>query len=138
MSELKINPRLMALIKVVGNMMNTESDTINTYANTESSTSDSHVDLSTLDAEKLGDIKDLADSRETSSSVSPCPSEHEADERIVVRFKQNDKSSPYNWPRPKKLYVVFTCMFLVLNSTLGSTIAAGTAAPVQKYFDVYQ
>ena len=27
-------------------------------------------------------------------------------------------------------------MFLVLNSTLGSTIAAGTAAPVQKYFHV--
>ena len=79
----------------------------------------------------------MADSRETSSTVSPCQSEDdEEDGRTVVSFTEHDKENPYNWPRSKKLYVVFTGMGMVINSTMGSSLPSGATGTVEKYFNI--
>lgn len=84
------------------------------------------------------EVEKVAESRDTSSQPSPCPSirESEIDGRTVVSFSQGDPESPYNWSRPKKLYVVITGMFMVLNSTMGSALPAGATGVVKKYFDI--
>ena len=89
--------------------------------NTGDPTRSATIDDNILDADKERESEKLANSRDTSSSVSPCPSEpDEPDGRTVVYFDENDKTNPYNWPRRKKLYVVLTGMAMVLNSTMGS------------------
>jgi multidrug resistance protein len=92
-----------------------------------------------LDHEKQDDSK-VATSRDTSSASSPAPSIHrtesEIDGRTVISFDENDKTNPYNWPVPKKMYVVLTGMLMVLNSTLGSALPSGATKVVQRYFDV--
>lgn len=89
------------------------------------------------DAEKQADIDKVDDSRVTSSLVSPCASEQEdPDERTVVSFDEHDKDSPYNWSRPKKLYVVLSCAILVLNSTMGSALPSGATGVTAKYFHI--
>ena len=107
---------------------------------TEKSAANVAIDYNTIDAKKDLDGEKVANSRDTSSSASPCPSEpretDSVDGRTVVYFDENDKTNPYNWPRTKKLYVVLTGMAMVLNSTMGSSIASGSTGVLEKYFHV--
>ncbi|KAK3717067.1 hypothetical protein LTR37_006122 [Vermiconidia calcicola] len=92
-------------------------------------------------AENKDDAEKLADSRDTSNPVSRTPSEHQDggdDGQIIVSFTEHDRTSPFNWPRSKKLYVVFTGMAMVINSTLGSALPSGATGVVAEYFDVHQ
>lgn len=86
------------------------------------------------DAEKKDDL------RENSSLTSPSPSHHDAEDadagQTVVAFEENDPANPYNWSTPKKLYTSITCMLMVLNSTIGSSIPSGASAELQRYFGV--
>ena len=99
---------------------------------------DATVSNETSDAEKQEDSEKLATSRDTSSSASPAPSIHgsEVDGQTVVSFVENDRTNPYNWTIPKKLYVVITGMMMVLNSTMGSALPSGATRVIQKYFQV--
>ena len=112
--------------------------TMVTHAIAANSTDHVPIDGYTLDTEKQDDAEKLASSRVTSGSPSPCPSEHdgETEDQTVVSFDEFDKTNPYNWSMPKKLYVVVTGMMMVINSTTGSSLPSGTTGVVQKYFHV--
>lgn len=91
-----------------------------------------------VDFDKQDDADKVVTSRDTSSSTSPCPSEHitEMDGRTVVSFDEDDKANPYNWPIPKKLYVVIVGIMMVMNSTIGSALPSGASGVVAKDFHV--
>ncbi|KAI7637083.1 MFS general substrate transporter, partial [Hortaea werneckii] len=92
-----------------------------------------------LHADDIGNQVELEKpetSRANSSSPSPCPSEHQNPERVVVSFDDGDPLNPYNFSQPKKLFIVVTCMVLVMNSTIGSSIASGISEPTQEYFGI--
>ncbi|TKA36791.1 hypothetical protein B0A54_11662 [Friedmanniomyces endolithicus] len=72
----------------------------------------------------------------TSATPSICPSEQQRGEKTIVDFADNDPLNPYNWKRSKKLYVVIVSMVMVMNSTIGSSIASGASAETQRYFGV--
>lgn len=72
----------------------------------------------------------------TSSSTSPCQSENGEGERILVSFSDGDLLNPYNFSRPKKIFIVIACALLVMNSTIGSSIASGVADPTQEHFGI--
>lgn len=118
----------------------------NAYAEAEDSPPNAPISSEQLvperqeDSEKQDDSDKLATSRDTSSSPSPCPSLSrvwsEVDGRRVIFFDEDDKTNPYNWNIPKKLYVVITGMLMVVNSTMGSSLPSGATSVVQKYFHV--
>lgn len=88
-------------------------------------------------AEEKSEAEKFANLRDISSPTSSSPSEDgDSGEKTIVNFTREDKTNPYNWSRPKKLYVVITGMLMVLNSTMGSALPAGATAAIQKYWDV--
>lgn len=62
------------------------------------------VHTSTLDREPEKNIleTDSANKSGASKSVSPCPSQHDPDDQIIVSFEDNDPTNPYNWSQKKK------------------------------------
>lgn len=83
------------------------------------------------------EVEKADSSRDHSScSASQCPSNKEEDEPEIVSFGDGDPSNPYNFSKPKKLFIVVACMLLVMNSTIGSSIASGAATQTQQYFDI--
>ncbi|KAI7653821.1 MFS general substrate transporter, partial [Hortaea werneckii] len=95
--------------------------------------------VSQLHADDIGEQVELEKpetSRANSSSPSPCPSEQQNPERIIVSFDDGDPMNPYNFSQPRKLFIVVTCMVLVMNSTIGSSIASGISEPTQEYFGI--
>ncbi|TKA67743.1 hypothetical protein B0A55_07781 [Friedmanniomyces simplex] len=75
-------------------------------------------------------------SGDTSATPSICPSEQRSGEKTIVAFADDDPLNPYNWKRPKKLYVVIVSMVMVMNSTIGSSIASGATQETKRYFGV--
>ncbi|KAF2150854.1 MFS general substrate transporter [Myriangium duriaei CBS 260.36] len=53
----------------------------------------------------------------------------------VISFADGDPEDPHNWSNTKKCFVVFLGVILVINSTIGSSIASGTPVQVADYFD---
>lgn len=104
----------------------------------ENPTTRSDENSGDFDETKEVDIEKVADSKDSSGSISPCRSkdDDDDDERIIIGFDRDDKENPYNWSNPKKLYVVVTCIFMVINSTMGSAIPSGATTTIEKYFDV--
>ncbi|KAK3072978.1 hypothetical protein LTR53_005838 [Teratosphaeriaceae sp. CCFEE 6253] len=88
------------------------------------------------DAEKAYETDKPDDSREVSSTPSICPSEQHSSGKIIVDFADDDPLNPYNWRRPRKLYVVIISMVMVMNSTIGSSIASGGAQETKEYFGI--
>lgn len=83
---------------------------------TRQTTAKTPADIDAYDAEKQIDLEKADNSKNNSSSASPCPSENGEGERAVLSFALDDPLNPYNWKRSKKLFVVVTCMCLVMNS----------------------
>ena len=54
----------------------------------------------------------------------------------LLSFNDNDPENPNHWSRPKKLYVVFVTVLLVLNPTVGSTVASGGIQEIAAEFHV--
>ncbi|KAK0365184.1 hypothetical protein LTR91_023708 [Friedmanniomyces endolithicus] len=90
----------------------------------------------TDDGARQSDLEKLDKSGDTSPTPSICPSEQHRGEKTIVRFADDDPLNPYNWKRSKKLYVVIVSMVMVMNSTIGSSIASGASAETQRYFGV--
>lgn len=88
------------------------------------------------DTEKQDDLEMNGNSGMTTSATSPAASIHEDDERVVVTFSNGDPANPYNWSRTKKLFVVFAAICMVMNSTIGSSIASGATEATSRYFGV--
>ncbi|GAM87470.1 hypothetical protein ANO11243_054950 [Dothideomycetidae sp. 11243] len=64
-----------------------------------------------------------------------CGRPSQSPSRDVVSFAEGDPDNPYNWSRAKKSFVVTLGVVLVINSTIGSSIASGTPVQVANYFD---
>ncbi|EME86325.1 uncharacterized protein MYCFIDRAFT_45250 [Pseudocercospora fijiensis CIRAD86] len=89
--------------------------------------------------EKLTDPEEkIFDSRQSSKTPSRRPSEqHDGnEERTIVSFTRGDPENPYNWSLAKKLYVTWTCVALVMNSTIGSSLPSGATQELAAYFNI--
>ncbi|KAK3678751.1 hypothetical protein LTR78_001204 [Recurvomyces mirabilis] len=93
-------------------------------------------DIDKLDVEKQAEIETADNSRETSSTPSPAASIHREDGKTIVSFSDGDPLNPYNWSQTKKIYVVLASIFMVFNSTIGSSIASGATEETSRYFNV--
>ncbi|KAK5703737.1 hypothetical protein LTR97_002750 [Elasticomyces elasticus] len=90
----------------------------------------------TDEPEKVSDLEKADQSGDTSATSSICPSERREDGKTIIIFTDGDPLNPYNWSRPKKIYVVVVSMVMVMNSTIGSSIAAGGVQETRRYFNV--
>lgn len=52
----------------------------------------------------------------------------------IVSFDLDDPDDPYNWSNRKKKFVTFVGVALVVNSTIGSSIASGATLEFSNYF----
>lgn len=64
------------------------------------------------------------------------PERQSKDDNIIVSFGRNDPLNPYCWSRAKKLYVTIAGMLLVMNSTIGSSIATGGSSQTAEHFGI--
>ncbi|KAI1929367.1 hypothetical protein LOZ58_001903 [Ophidiomyces ophidiicola] len=55
---------------------------------------------------------------------------------IIVDFEPGDKENPHNWSMIRKLVVANICVLLTLNSTLGSSMPAGSIKFIAEDFNV--
>jgi len=60
-----------------------------------------------------------------------------SDGKELVSFSHNDPDNPFHWSSKKKNFVVFVGVMLVMNSTIGSSIASGTPVEISNYFHNY-
>jgi len=86
-------------------------------------------------ADKSHDISEESSSRTSRDENQNNPSDHAAG-KTIVSFSRNDPLNPYCWPLSKKLYVTITGIILVLNSTIGSSIATGASSQTAEQFDI--
>ena len=94
---------------------------------------------SSSDTGKHTDHEKSANSSRDPSSAAPCSSQAEdvgEAGRSLVSFDNDDPDNPYTWTRPKKIFVVIACMLLVMNSTMGSSIAAGASEQTKQQFHI--
>jgi len=91
-----------------------------------------------LDLEKADNSHDI--SEESSSRTSRDDTQITASDlnagKTVVSFTRNDPLNPYCWPLSKKIYVTVTGIVLVLNSTIGSSIATGASSQTAEQFGI--
>lgn len=110
-----------------------------------------------LDLEKAdnsGDISGKSSSRTSHDGEDRHP-EQESNDKTILSFRRNDPDNPYCWSSSKKLYVTITGMYtsdltyivkryahtttgmlMVMNSTIGSSIATGASGPTSKQFGI--
>jgi multidrug resistance protein len=72
-------------------------------------------------------------SRDPARSPSPQPSESEYE---IVSFQRDDPENPFNWPKHKKIWILFVVVVTVLNSTTGSGLAANAAPYIAKEWGI--
>lgn len=108
----------------------TASEVISEYDDETTSVVKSHIGQIANDTEK----QKANVSRDHSSTTSACASVAPDEEKTVVSFVDNDPLNPYNWKRPKKVFVVVASALMVLNSTIGSSIASGGSTETKAYF----
>ncbi|KAF2103842.1 MFS general substrate transporter [Rhizodiscina lignyota] len=56
--------------------------------------------------------------------------------RTIVFFPPGDPENPYNWSTGKKVFALLTAVSTVMNSTIGSSLAAGISASITKEWGV--
>lgn len=95
-----------------------------------------------LDLEKAdnsGDLSGKSSSRTSNDGREDIESKPEQElkgDKTIVSFGRNDPLNPYCWSRAKKLYVTITGMLMVMNSTIGSSIATGASTQTSEHFNV--
>lgn len=60
--------------------------------------------------------------------------EDDNDGKDIISFEHDDPDNPFTWSSKKKAFVVFSGVMLVMNSTIGSSIASGIPVEVGNYF----
>jgi hypothetical protein len=88
------------------------------------------------DGDKILDLEKGDRSEDVSPMPSSTPSIQGNEGRTIVSFVDEDPLNPYNWGWRKKLFIVIGMMFMVMNSTIGSSIASGGTTEVARYFNV--
>jgi len=56
------------------------------------------------------------------------------DGKDIIAFEHDDPDNPFLWSWKRKYYVVFVGVMLVINSTIGSSMASGIPVELQNYF----
>lgn len=54
----------------------------------------------------------------------------------VISFTHDDPDNPYHWPSTRKIGVVIVGIAMVMNSTIGSSVAAGASDEISRYFHI--
>ncbi len=57
-------------------------------------------------------------------------------QKTIVSFDDGDLENPYNWSSRKKIFILFTGIIAVINSTLGSSLPSGAIEYIGPYFHV--
>lgn len=86
-------------------------------------------------ADNAGDISERSSSRTSEDGVDH-QAVHDTNDVTAVSFCRNDPLNPYCWPRSKKLYVTIAGILLVMNSTIGSSIATGASSQTAEQFGI--
>ena len=86
-------------------------------------------------ADNGGDTSGRTSSRTSNDHVEDRPA-HITSKVTVVSFSRDDPLNPYCWPRSRKLYVTIAGILLVMNSTIGSSIATGASTPTAEHFGI--
>jgi multidrug resistance protein len=88
-------------------------------------------------ADNGGDTSERSSSR-TSQDVVENPAAFATSDKTktIVSFSRNDPLNPYNWPKSRKLYVTIAGILLVMNSTIGSSIATGASSQTAEQFNI--
>jgi multidrug resistance protein len=94
---------------------------------------DHQVDIEKADND--GDISKRSSSRMSEDRIETHTA-HDTSEVTIVSFSRDDPLNPYCWPKSKKLYVTVTGIVLVMNSTIGSSIATGASAQTADQFNI--
>jgi len=87
-------------------------------------------------ADKSHDISEESSSRTSRDGNDKNTTDDHTAGKTIVSFSRNDPLNPYCWKFSKKLYVTLTGIALVLNSTIGSSIAAGASSQTANHFDI--
>jgi len=66
---------------------------------------------------------------------SDSPSTELEQQYTLIHFRHGDPENPQNWSWKKKSFVVFLGVIMVLNSTIGSSIASGIVEEISDAFD---
>ncbi|KIV97401.1 hypothetical protein PV10_01156 [Exophiala mesophila] len=61
---------------------------------------------------------------------------HQHDPKKLVTFGAHDADNPYNWSKPKKVFIVVAGIIMVINSTLESSLPSGAIEALRQYFNV--
>jgi len=83
-------------------------------------------------ADNGGDISGRTSSRTSDDRIE----NQSASEVTIVSFSRDDPLNPYSWPNSRKVYVTIAGILLVMNSTIGSSIATGASTPTAEYFNI--
>jgi multidrug resistance protein len=86
-------------------------------------------------ADNGGDISGRTSSHNSNDRIED-QSAHIASDVTVVSFSRDDPLNPYCWPKSRKVYVTVAGILLVMNSTIGSSIAAGASKPTAEHFNI--
>jgi hypothetical protein len=91
-----------------------------------------------LDLEKADNSDDISEesSPRTSQDDHQTPVIDQHAGKTVVSFSRNDPLNPYCWPLSKKIYVTIVAIVLVLNSTIGSSLASGATSQTAEQFGI--
>jgi multidrug resistance protein len=91
-----------------------------------------------LDLEKADNSDDISEepSPRTSQDDHQTPVIDQHAGKTVVSFSRNDPLNPYCWPLSKKIYVTIVGIVLVLNSTIGSSLASGATSQTAEQFGI--
>jgi multidrug resistance protein len=91
-----------------------------------------------MDLEKADNSDDISkeSSPRTSQDDNQIPASDQHAGQTVVSFSRNDPINPYCWPLSKKIYVTIVGIVLVLNSTIGSSIASGATSQTAEQFGI--
>ncbi|KAF7192692.1 Major facilitator superfamily multidrug transporter mdrA [Pseudocercospora fuligena] len=60
----------------------------------------------------------------------------DSDPPTIISFSKNDPDDPYNWSKPKKIYVVILGSLVVINSTISSSLPSLASTQLQSHFNV--
>ncbi|KAI9705695.1 MAG: hypothetical protein M1820_005105 [Bogoriella megaspora] len=88
------------------------------------------IELAQNEVEKQAHIAKESTSRTTTPAANPHGS------KIVIDFEQNDPGNPHNWSLKKKISIMAVGILAVLNSTIGSSIAANAMPQMSRKFHI--
>jgi len=98
----------------------------------------SRVEVNKDDIDQEIDLEKADNTGDVSGATSPSNSLIQLDTNGVntLSFGHNDPANPYTWSMTKKVFIVFSGIMMVMNSTIGSSITGGISGQLSEAFDI--